>query len=202
GGAFAPGRGFTSSAFQNDGMSKTIAFAEVRAWQPYARNNGSDSSNANISNLLNVVTPDTAGRLNTLADVADVQALVQAAHGAGNYKTNSGHTEWVDGRVHQIGFTTVFGPNEKVLVDVAGDGVLVDIDWTNWQEGKNRAAAAADENPTWAAVTARSYREEGVYVLFLDGGTKLISPDINIGSWRAYSTRDGGEMISAVEQVR
>jgi prepilin-type N-terminal cleavage/methylation domain-containing protein len=201
-GAFAPGRGFSSSAFQNDGMTKTIAFAEVKAWQPYARNNGNDVSNANIANLLAAVTPDNDGRLNMFADVSDMQALVQAAHGAGNFKTNSGHTEWVDGRVHQTGFTTVFGPNEKVLVDVAGDGVQVDVDWTNWQEGKNRGSATADESPTWAAVTARSYREQGVYVLFMGGGTKLISPDINIGVWRAYSTRNGGEMISAEEQVR
>ena len=40
--------------------------------------------------------------------------------GAGDFKANSGHTEWVDARSHQTGFTTVFGPNTKVVCTQAG----------------------------------------------------------------------------------
>ena len=88
------------------------------------------------------------------------------------------------------------------MVNARGDGVLVDVDWTNWQEGKNRASASDSEHATYAAVTARSYRQEGVLVLLMDTGVKMVSPDINIGAWRAYSTRAGGELISAEQQIR
>jgi prepilin-type N-terminal cleavage/methylation domain-containing protein len=198
-GAFGPGRGF-SAASVTDGLSHTIAFAEVRAWQPYGRNNGHDASESHISDIFAAVSPDANGALDAPADVADIEALVQEADGAGNFKSNSGHTEWVDGRAHQIGFTTVFGPNERVLADVKGDGKLVDVDWTNWQEGKNRASGA--EHPTFAAVTARSYREEGVLVLLLGGSVNLVSPEINIGAWRAYSSRNGDELIANDQQIR
>ncbi len=200
-GAFAPGRGFSAGSV-SDGLSYTMAFAEVKAWQPYARNNGHDASDSHISNILTAVSPDANGALTTPADPADIESLVQEADGAGNFKTNSGHTEWVDGRAHQIGFTTVFGPNEQVLVDAKGDGTLVDADWTNWQEGKDRAASPSGEKPTFAAVTARSYREEGVLVLLLGGGVTLVDTDISIGAWRAYSTRNGDELVADSEQIR
>jgi prepilin-type N-terminal cleavage/methylation domain-containing protein len=201
-GAFAPQRGFSAAAFARDGLSNTIAFAEVKAWQPYARNNGHDATQTNIAAILEAVKPDEDdGHLNNEAALSDIAALVTEADGAGNFKTESGHTEWVDGRAHQIGFTTVFRPNKKVLVDVKGDGQMVDVDWTNWQEGKNRAVDTEEESPTYAAVTARSYRAEGVLVLFMDDSTRLVREDINLGAWRAYSTRSGGEVISSEHQL-
>jgi prepilin-type N-terminal cleavage/methylation domain-containing protein len=201
-GAFAPKRGFSGAAFARDGLSNTIAFAEVKGWQPYARNSGHDATQTNVAAILEAVQPDaTDGHLNNEAMLSDIAALVTAAESAGNYKDSSGHTEWVDGRTHQIGFTTVFGPNTQVLVDVKGDGKLVDVDWTNWQEGKGRATDPTSEKPTFAAVTARSYRAEGVLVLLMDRSVRLIRDEINLGAWRAYSTRSGGEVISSDHQI-
>lgn len=193
-GAFTPENGLSSGAFR-DGMSYTMAFAEVKAWQPYARNNGHEATNANIANITAAVTPDVDGRLNVAVDLADIEALVNG----GDFKSSSGHTEWVDGRAHQIGFTTVFAPNTQVLVDVPGVGI-VDVDWTNWREGTDLADGTG--HATWAAVTARSYRSEGVLVLMMDGGTRLVGPNIDLGAWRAYSTRAGSEMIDSSEQIR
>lgn len=198
-GAFAPGKGFRAGAY-HDGLSNTMAFAEVKAWQPYGRNTGYDATDSNISNLVATVTPVVDGVINTPAAVADIEALVQAADATGNYKTNSGHTEWVDGRAHQTGFTTLFAPNQQVLVDAKSDGVLVDVDWTNWQEGKDRVIGG--EQTTWSAVTARSYRSEGVLTLFMDGGVRTVTPEINLGVWRAVSTRAGGELIPPTEDLQ
>jgi len=200
-GAFQPVSGLPSGAF-SDGLSNTLAFAEVKAWQPYGRNTALDDTNSNVASLITAVTPTVNSSLELEADVDDVCALVDTADAAGNFKTNSGHTEWTDGRAHQIGFTTTFRPNQEILCDVSGNGIIYDVDWTNWQEGKNRAeGAVGDESTTWAAVTARSYRTDGVLVLLMDGGVKFVSKDINIGTWRAYSTRAGDELVRPDEQL-
>jgi prepilin-type N-terminal cleavage/methylation domain-containing protein/prepilin-type processing-associated H-X9-DG protein len=44
---------------------------------------------------------------------------------------------------------------------------------------------------------ARSYHSGGVNVLFSDGSVKFIKDSVNIYSWRAVSTKDGGEVIDA-----
>lgn len=156
----------------NDGHSNTLAMAEVKGWNPYYRNL---SSETNPSGAANSFTPP--------ATPADICGL------GGDFKLNSGHTEWIDGRSHQVGFTTTFTPNTKVLCDGNGDGIPEDVDWTNQQEGKSTTA------PTWAAVTARSYHAGKVNVLLMDGSARSVSERINLGVWRAVSTRDGGEIL-------
>src|SRR5262249_55740093 len=80
-GVFSPNRGFDASACL-DGMSNTLAAAEVKAYTYGLR----DSGNPNAPGA---PLPATA---------ADVLAL------GGALKAN-GHTEWVDGKVHETGFT-------------------------------------------------------------------------------------------------
>jgi len=151
-----------------DGMGQTVNFAEVKAWNPYYRN----AAHANDPGM-----PLPTG----------VQAL------GGDFKTNSGHTEWVDGRAHQIGFTTAFTPNTKVLATVNGE--VFDVDWTNQQEGKSATV------PTYAAVTARSYHGGGVNAVMFDGSVRWFSDDIHPGVWRAFSTRNGRDLIPSTEQA-
>ena len=157
-----------------DGLTNTLAMAEVKGWNPYYRNANLATDPADDPN-----TP-TVFELPTPADICTY---------GGDFKTNSGHTEWVDGRVHQIGFTTTFQPNTKVLC--VDNGVEYDVDWTNHQEGKFLNPAV----PTWAAVTSRSYHAGKVHVLLLDGSVRPVDDTVNIGVWRALSTRDGGEIL-------
>ena len=63
----------------------------------------------------------------------------------GEFKRDTGHTEWVEGRTHQTGFTTTFPPNTKVPFE--DEGVLYDIDFTSSREGRSANL------PTYAAVT-------------------------------------------------
>ncbi len=99
---------------------------------------------------------------------------------------NTGHTEWPDGRVHHSGITSVFTPNMN-LPYTHTDGQTYDIDYNSRQEGKS------ESQPTYGAVTARSYHSGIVNVVFMDGSVKSIDDSIQLEVWRSLSTRNGGE---------
>jgi prepilin-type N-terminal cleavage/methylation domain-containing protein len=155
----------TSFNTLTDGSSKTLAFAEFKAYNPYLRDGG---------------IPAAAG-----ADVpltpADVVAL------GGDFKKDSGHTEWIDGRAHQTGFTATFTPNTEVLHSAGG--LAYDVDFNSSREGKTT------NKVTYAVVTSRSYHHGGVQVLFVDGSGRFLTDEIDINTWRALATRAGGEIF-------
>ena len=107
----------------------------------------------------------------------------------GSFQSNNGHTQWVDGRSIQTGFTTTFAPDTVVPASVSG--VNYDIDWTNEQEGRSTTV------PTYSAVTARSYHSGGVNASLMDGSVHWYADAINLGVWQALSTRAGGELLPA-----
>jgi prepilin-type N-terminal cleavage/methylation domain-containing protein len=145
-----------------DGTSNTLMFGEVKAYTPYFRNAA------------------MAGDVTIPSDAMAVAGM------GGDFKTSSGHTEWVDGRAHQTGMTSVFTPNTFVPYD---DGSRIyDVDWTNQQEGKSLTAR------TYAAVTARSFHPGGVNTVRVDGSVHFVNDSISLDSWRALSTRNGGEV--------
>jgi prepilin-type processing-associated H-X9-DG protein len=104
----------------------------------------------------------------------------------GEFKTDSGHTEWVDARVHQTGFTTLFPPNTRV--PYSSGGASYDIDFNSMREGQNATGI------TYAAVTSRSYHVGGVNVLLMDGSVRFVRSDISPVTWRALGTRAGGDV--------
>jgi len=179
----------------SDGLSSTMSFAEVKAWNPYFR----DSFNSHAD--LGTAAGDQPQRT---VPPATPQALATMIDPPNQYK-ETGHTEWFNGHVHHAGFTTVFGPNTKVLigdrtssssatVNLTNTG-NVDMNWTNKQEGKNHFAPTPDYSPTYAAITARSYFAGGVNVAMMDGSVRTINNSIHIGVWRALSTRAGKEKL-------
>lgn len=162
-GAFGPRTGTRPRDFR-DGLSNTVALAEVKAWNPYYRNAAQD----------NPGFPASEGAL----------------CGVGDFKANSGHTEWVDGRAHQTGVTAVFSPNRQVLCSESG--TQYDVDWTNQQEGKSETVS------TYAAVTARSYHPGGVNVGMMDGSVRFVSDSVEIPIWQSSFTRAGEEVESLI----
>ncbi|HZZ72325.1 MAG TPA: DUF1559 domain-containing protein [Pirellulales bacterium] len=153
-----------------DGMSFTLCAAEVKAWQP------------------NVSSGGLAGPLALPKTAADVTSL------AGTFNASSGHTEWADGRSNHSGFTTTFPPNAAVPFTDPSSGTTYDIDWVNQREGTSSTIS------NWGALTARSYHAGVVNCVMMDASVRTISNEIDLGVWRAFSTRNGGELIPSKYQ--
>ena len=165
-GAFYPVKRLKPAAY-TDGLSKTFCAAEVKAYTPYQRD---------VRQTDELPIPATP---------ADLAGGGKNKWGEDIFK-NTGHTEWVDGRVHQTGFTTAFTPNTKVSPPHANG---YDIDWTNSREGKS------DTHRTYAAVTSRSHHPGGVNVAMMDASVHTVSNEVDLLVWRATSTRRGKESV-------
>lgn len=163
-GAFAPNFQAKPTDF-SDGMSNTLAASECKAYQP----NLWDTNNPTA---LNVAAPATPTALLTFA--------------GGTFDQN-GHTEWVEGDVHETGFTTTFPPN--TFVPYTNAGQVFDIDLTSMRDGESITA------PTYAAIIARSYHSGIVNVVLMDGSVRSVRNNIDQALWRALGTRAGGETI-------
>jgi prepilin-type N-terminal cleavage/methylation domain-containing protein len=162
-GAFTPNRGARPGDFL-DGMSNTLAVAEVKAF-----------------------TNRVAGAANTTTfspPLAPPASLSSLSLGAFN-PTSFTHVEWVDGKVHETGFTTVFAPNTRVMM--SSGGVDYDVDVV--------LATESNVGDTYAAVTARSFHMGGVNVQLMDGSVRFVTNSIDLATWRALGTRAGGEVV-------
>jgi prepilin-type N-terminal cleavage/methylation domain-containing protein len=155
-GAFSSNRGFGPAGF-TDGLSQTLAAAEVKGYT--VRVSGSYSSSP----------PASPADLPPLA--VDPSRVT--------------HAEWVDGKVHETGFTQTFAPNQ--LVAMSSGGATYDVDFITATE-----SSLEDTN---AAVTSRSYHRTGVNALLMDGSVRFVTNEIPLSIWRALGTRAGGEAI-------
>jgi prepilin-type N-terminal cleavage/methylation domain-containing protein/prepilin-type processing-associated H-X9-DG protein len=153
-----------------DGLSNTLMMSEVKAYQAYYRDGGPITGMSPSSIPVPNASPDS---------------ITDGFFSATAPKT-SGHTEWVDGHVHQAGFTTAFPPNKKIL---GSSNRNIDVDLTTTRE--------VNGGPTFASITSRSYHPGGVQILKADGSVQFISETISGDVWRALGSIRGGEVISA-----
>jgi prepilin-type N-terminal cleavage/methylation domain-containing protein/prepilin-type processing-associated H-X9-DG protein len=166
-GVFGPNR-FPKAQEILDGLSNTLAMSEVQSYTAKV----AGSSNAQT------FAPPPAPPLSP-------EGL--AAFGLGAVDpTKFTHVEWVDGKVHETGFTTVFTPN--TFVSFNSGGTIYDVDYV--------AATESNLGDTYAAVTSRSYHPSAVNSLFMDGSVRNISSSVSIPVWRAMGTRAGKEATS------
>jgi prepilin-type N-terminal cleavage/methylation domain-containing protein len=161
-GAFYPYSWLKAAAFQ-DGLSNTLGFSEVKTYEGHYRN-------ANLPGDLPMPTSPS-----------------QICSLGGTFMT-TGHTEWMEGRCVQTGFTATFAPNTRIPCTY--NGVEYDVAWTNRME--NPAATFR----TYAAVTSRSYHPGVVNSLLMDGSARPFSSTIELAVWQALATRDGGEAVA------
>ena len=164
-GAFAPNSRFSARDF-TDGMSNTVGFSEVKAYTP--NGGGVDPATA---------TPPTS---------LDLTSLVTGTISL------TGHTEWVDGKIHETGFTTTFTPNAKTII-AAASGSTPAVEG-NVISRKERNAAGLLK-PTFAAVTARSFHTGIVSSLLMDGSVRSISDNIDLNTWRNLGARGDGNVV-------
>jgi hypothetical protein len=162
-GAFLVNQKIGDKSF-TDGMSKTLAFAEVKAYTAKLANGGNPAA-------LGAAIPDTTA----------------AVVGLGGTLGTTGHSEWVDGKIHETGFTTTFPPNTKLpYSDATG---TYDIDLIS------RTESATGASPTYACVTSRSYHPGIVEAAMMDGSVRAVGNDVDIAIWRAAGTRNGSESV-------
>ena len=164
-GAFAPNKAFRTADFA-DGLSNTLAVAEVKAFTPYLRDGGNPSGNG--------VAPPTSA--------AEVIAY-------GGELSEAGHTEWTDGKVHQTGFTTTFVPN--TVVPYSANGKEYDVDFNSSREGLR-----SDRVTYAAVTSRSYHTGGIVNVLLMDGSVQSVNSDMNLNVWRALGTRSGGEVVT------
>jgi prepilin-type N-terminal cleavage/methylation domain-containing protein len=170
-GAFAPNRGFAPADFP-DGMSGTLALAEVKAYT--VRTTGAN----NAATFTPSLPPPNGSQP---APPFGFGGLSMAAFDPAKQT----HAEWVDGKVHETGFTTAFPPN--TLVPFAYNGTTYDVDFVS--------ATEANVGDTYAAVTSRSYHAGLVNALLMDGSVRSVRNGISASVWRALGTRAGGEVV-------
>ena len=151
-----------------DGSSNSLLVAEVKAYTSYIRNTADPGA----------TVPSDPNTFNGMGGDLKLGPDVNS---------NTGHTEWPDGRVHHSGVTTVFTPNTFVPYDQ--DGQTYDIDFNSVQEGRS------GDQATYAAITARSYHTGVVNAGFADGSTHSIADSIELRTWRALGTIAGGEVL-------
>jgi len=161
-GAFSPTRTLGPQDF-SDGMSNTAGLAEVKAFTPRV--------------VLSANTTTYATPPSPPATPAEISAYPIAAFDP----TKFTHVEWVDGKVHEAGFTTVFTPN--TVVTVSGN----DVDYVS--------ATESNLGDTYAAVTARSFHPGGVNVVLMDGSVRFVTNSVTLTTWRGLGTRSGGEVL-------
>ena len=166
-GAFTPNRGAKPGDF-TDGMSNTLAVAEVKAFT----NRVSGSPNTTVFPTAPLPPANPAG----------LGAFGLAAFNPASFM----HVEWVDGKVHETGFTTVFTPNTKVVYNSGGAEYDVDL----------VLATEPNVGDTYAAVTSRSFHTGCVNILLMDGSVRSLNNSISPTTWRAMGTRAGGEVVA------
>jgi prepilin-type N-terminal cleavage/methylation domain-containing protein/prepilin-type processing-associated H-X9-DG protein len=165
-GAFGGNRESRFADF-TDGTSNTLGLAEVKAYQAFLRGSGNPA-------MVPAPVPNSP---------ADVLAY-------GGTLRETGHTEWVDAKVHETGFTTIFPPNTQVPYVLGGR--MYDVDFISSSEN-----AASGSPPTFAAVTSRSFHSSGVNVLLMDGSVRFVRNTVSPSTWRALGTASGGDIIAS-----
>jgi prepilin-type N-terminal cleavage/methylation domain-containing protein/prepilin-type processing-associated H-X9-DG protein len=150
-----------------DGLGNTVAFSEIKMYQPVLRDGGNPSD-------ANILPPSTPAEV--------------VAYG-GNFDPTFGNSQWVNGLYIHTGFSTIFTPN--TVVSYVSGGTPYDVGFTSSRLGLTTSGR------TYVAFTSRSYHTGGVNALLMDGSVRFVKGSLSQPIWRALGTRAGGEVVSA-----
>src|SRR6185369_16310960 len=157
-----------------DGISNTLAMAEVKAYTIRASGTPNTATFALPPALPTLVGNEASPPPFGLPGVS--LAAIDPAKNT--------HIEWVDGKVHETGFTTAFPPN--TIVKVSSGGADYDVDFVS--------ATESNMGDTYAAVTSRSYHSGLANILLMDGSARSVTTGVSLTTWRALGTRAGEDV--------
>lgn len=193
-GMFAPNFSRTIASI-TDGTSNTLFAAEVKTYTLQLRNCGTPGS-----------PPSGMSPTSFPMTVAAGVAYIQANQSACTQKAVS-HARWNDGAVAYSGMSTALTPNTRtgIAANVSYSSTILtqknnpagvtyvngiqDADWVSVDENNG--------GPTFGTVTARSFHPGGVNCLFADGSVHFLKDSVNILSWCALGSVNGGEVLSS-----
>ena len=170
-GAYSPSHAVRAAEI-SDGLSNTLGLSEVKGYTTRV---------AGTPNTTVYPTPPPVP-----SSPADIAALPLGTFDP----TKMTHVEWVDGKVHETGFTTVFAPNTNVKYTSGGNDY--DVDYI--------AATEPNLGDTYAAVTSRSFHPNGVNVLLMDGSVRFINSTIAIAPWCASAPAPAVKQSAIIER--
>jgi prepilin-type N-terminal cleavage/methylation domain-containing protein/prepilin-type processing-associated H-X9-DG protein len=142
-----------------------------------------------VNNTTNAITPFglrdiTDGTSNTMM-ASEVRFVPDASNG----KSDSRGDIWSEGTKCGYTFMAATPPNSSIPDQLDGSSGCP-------TPGANPPCVQTSGN-TREFNAPRSYHTGGVNVLFCDGSVKFIKDSISIPTFRALSTKDGGEVISS-----
>lgn len=169
-----------------DGLSYTIAYSEVVP--------GMDYFEARICSTSPLAAPGTLS-LFTIGSPTKESKLHRG----------KSHTQWVDARPTQTGFTTVAPPNAIAKVPMFG---MENGNWINVELLITSLNPCDGEKPkcppsqTWHShfgIVARSLHSGLVNATMVGGSVRTIDSEIDINVWQALSTRNGSESVGVYD---
>ena len=175
-GAFTIGNGLGTSAFL-DGLSNTIIFSE--------RIMGSGNDVAKIKpGRADMITMPS--RQDGLIDPDLMKARCESYVPAPSTFHFNSAGRWLPGEDFSNGWP--FGFYSSTMYNHVAPPNWKKIDCGTW-------SAIVDAPGEHAIVAPRSYHVGGVNVSFGDGNTRFMTDSIDLETWRALGTRDGGEFV-------
>jgi prepilin-type N-terminal cleavage/methylation domain-containing protein len=211
-GAFVVNKALGPKAF-TDGLSKTLAAAEVKAQTEASglKNGPGYIRNLNLPNTSDPTNTTLPASTTALLTSIGAQPAPQTTSFSGSNFNANVHLDYNNVTVVETGFTTTFTPNPGMQIYIAnqdvGTGTPVsqggnlvpqvtgtfDVDYVSNAESKTATGY------TFAAVSSRSYHTGIVNALFMDGSTHPISDSISPQVWHALGTRAGGETTTGID---
>jgi prepilin-type N-terminal cleavage/methylation domain-containing protein/prepilin-type processing-associated H-X9-DG protein len=170
-GAFTVNGQYGPRAF-TDGLSNTLMASEIKMW-----------TSVYSAGTTGAPMPTSISTICTLGASGTIKAGPALT-------SNTGHTEWGDGKGQQTGFTTTFTPN--TVVSCSYSGANYDFDFVDSKEGGSTTVA------THCALTSRSYHPGMVNAAFMDGSVRAVPNEVDSAVWQGLSTRNGNEVLGSV----
>jgi prepilin-type N-terminal cleavage/methylation domain-containing protein/prepilin-type processing-associated H-X9-DG protein len=181
-GAFSMDSGLSTAAFL-DGLSNTAVFSERILGSGNGRSNKPTKTDiiSRPNNYTNKALVN-ADVLMSNCEIANPPASIHNFTGAGRYLPTTGVDEYTNGWPTACYMGTLYNhvapPNWRYR------------DCSSW-------TGTLDTPGEHGIVSARSYHPGGVNVSFGDGSVTFIADSVDLVTWRAMGSRNGGEVISA-----